>query len=72
MKVSPSKMIDDSCSDDLSSQFSTTSEGETIFIRGIHKFYRALGRFVAKNAWAVIFVCMVITVIGAIKTKHTP
>uniref|UniRef100_A0AC34FC42 SSD domain-containing protein n=1 Tax=Panagrolaimus sp. ES5 TaxID=591445 RepID=A0AC34FC42_9BILA len=71
MKIHPPDLIN-SFSDDLSSHFSTTSEGETVFIRGIHRFYRALGRFVARNAWAVIVVCMAITIIGAIKTKHTP
>lgn len=57
---------------DVSSEYSTTSEKETLFIRGIHKFYRFLGKYVGRYPWTVIFLCTLLTVVGVIKIKHTP
>ena len=59
-------------SEESRSEFSARSEYETFFIRGVHRFYRSLGVLVARYAIPVIVFCTLLTIIGAIKTKHTP
>uniref|UniRef100_A0A7E4ZWC4 SSD domain-containing protein n=1 Tax=Panagrellus redivivus TaxID=6233 RepID=A0A7E4ZWC4_PANRE len=60
--------------DDSTSSSSTIdlNKNETRFIRLVHKFFRWLGRFIARHAILVIVICTAITVIGGIKMRRTP